>query len=185
VAETLVSRYANLFGTEQMVKIGKRAGQNYTAEEVRKIRQDMPPKISRRFALKGETRSEMNTTCGDNYFSRLRKQADISRRLRERAEQVFEDSSYDSYERMVRDVEYEKAEAREREASKKNPASYPVDDFLAVCREAAFTQTHEATERPETLENLLRELCLDPGPPLHSDPPWYFFKWDAALQRYM
>ena len=185
VAETLVSKHADLFGTKQMVKIGKRAGQNYTAEEVRKIRQDMPPKISRRFPLKGETRSEMNTTCGDNYFSRLRKQADISRRLRERDEQDFEDSCYDSCERMARNVEYEKVEAREREESKKNPASHPVDDFLAVCKAEAFTQTYEATERPETLENLLRELCLDPGPPLHSDPPWYFFKWDAALQRYM
>jgi hypothetical protein len=32
---------------------------------------------------------------------------------------------------------------------------------------------------------LLRELCLNPGVVLHSDPPWYFFNWDTALQRYM
>ena len=188
VAETLVARYANLFGTEQMVKIGKRAGQNYTAEEVKEIREDLPSKLAQRFPLRGETKSEMQKTCGCKYSRfaiRLDQQAENSRRLRDLAQEALVNYTDDSIERMCRNVEFEEAEARERQESGKNPASYPVNDFLKLCHEEALTQTWETDSRSETLENLLRELCLNPEVPLHSDPPWYFFKWDAALQRYM
>jgi hypothetical protein len=188
VAETLVSKHADLFGTKQMVKIGKRAGQNYTAEEVRKIRQEMPPILAQRFPLRGETESEMKQTCGckfSRFSSRLDQQAKISRRLMELAEDAPVNHTVDSIERMFLDVEFEEAEAREREESGKNPTSYPVNDFLKLCHEKALTQPWEANSRPDTLDNLLRELCLNPGVPLHSDPPWYFFNLDTALERHM
>ena len=185
VAETLVSKHAGLFGTRQMVKIGKRAGQNYTAEEVKKIREDLPPESAQRFPLRGETKSEMKKTCGSKYSrfaSRLHQQAKISRRLMELAEGALVNHTYDSYERMFHDVEFEEAEALERKESGENPTSYPVDAFLNLCCDAALNSV-SPNAGFMSLEKEISRLCVDAEYDL-AGGPWYFSGLADMLREY-
>ncbi|MCU0784364.1 MAG: hypothetical protein MUF81_10030 [Verrucomicrobia bacterium] len=55
-AADLLTKYEGRLGSEAMLKIGKKVGQNYNAEEVRKIRRDLPGEGSRNFPLRGEIR---------------------------------------------------------------------------------------------------------------------------------
>ncbi|MBE0541610.1 MAG: ATP-binding protein [Verrucomicrobia bacterium] len=50
----LIEQFGDRFGTDVMEEIGKRAGQTYTAAEVRRIRDYMPDRTAREFPLKGE-----------------------------------------------------------------------------------------------------------------------------------
>lgn len=161
VAEKLVAHYGDQLGTEQMARIGKRAGQKYNADEVKKIRQELPRDLSHRFPLRGETGWELGellTPTGR-----------------------FEDLTW-SQRKLY--VESDRA-AQEREDALKNPTSYPVDDFLALCRDAALSPNELLNSREKLLADELRDLCLDPDRQLHSDLPWYFFNLDHTLRDYM
>jgi hypothetical protein len=158
VAETLVSKSAGLFGTRQMVKIGKRAGQNYTAEAVREIRRDLPCQLRGRFLLKGEDVDLLTHS-------------------------ICEAKKLVKYEEL-----WGGEAERRIEESESRPLGYPVDNLINFCREAALSGiSHNCTEKTDRLEVHLRNLCLDPAVNLRSESaaPWYFSDLIPALERYM
>src|SRR6185437_12112893 len=59
LAAALLENYPEYFGTAAMVKLGKRSGR-YSAEQTRKIRQELPDRWRSKFILKGETRRDVN-----------------------------------------------------------------------------------------------------------------------------
>ncbi len=168
VAEILVSRYGGNLGTKQMAKIGKRSGQNYTGEEVKEIRRDLPLALRSQFPLRGEIPRD---AFGETH--RIR----ISLRLN------ADPAEYLSDEAVNLNPEILRLEKQQRTEAEKHPVFYRVEDFLALCCEAAAGDALEAGNEP--LDKVLRDLCFNPAVPLHSEQPWFFFKLDCALQSFM
>jgi len=56
VAADLVAKFGERVETSAMARIGKRAGQQYSAEQVREIRKDLPRHLRGSFLLKGEAK---------------------------------------------------------------------------------------------------------------------------------
>ena len=158
VAETLVSTSAGLFGTRQMVKIGKRAGQNYTGEAVREIRGDLPCQLRGKYLLKGEAVDHLT-------------------------HRICEAKKLVKYEELL----CGEAERRIEEADSW-PLGYPVDKLINFCREVALSGiSHNCMEKTDKLEVHLRNLCLDPAVDLRAESasPWYFSDLIPALERHM
>jgi histone H3/H4 len=163
VVGDLLAKFPHRLGTPAMVAAGKRAGQNFNADEVAEIRQEIPRKLRRRFPLRGETQSEICKTQSE----RNSILADRARQLRELAD--------DAFARVDENLsgELPGRQAREQEDTKKHPASYPVATFLDLCRQAA--ELGDDSENGfYSLEKELCELCLKPGRNLESVGPWYF-----------
>lgn len=149
----LLSKFADRIVTAQMLKIGKRAG-SYSADQVRDVRKDLPRDVSQRFPLCGEV-------------SRAHVDAAHARRLR----QLSEDRNVESLPNEQEDPEIQAATAK----AGKHPDSYPVSDFLALCKVTAT----------DGLEDQLRHLCLDPGIELTTSAPWYFEELLPTLRAHM
>jgi hypothetical protein len=77
VAAELLVKYPDRIGTQVMIEIGKGTAKTYNADEVRRIRPDMPRDLRRRFPLRGETNRELRSLS--SYFHR---QADDAERAR-------------------------------------------------------------------------------------------------------
>jgi hypothetical protein len=154
LARELLARYGDRVGTPTMLKAGKSAAQNYSANEMRAIRLELPANLRHRFPLKGELKSEI-------------------RELRCAADNTFE--TLDSFQEMVTG-EREQREKRERDEAAKHPNSYPVAALRDLCLLVAQNGIEaEPPDYPETpnLERTLAEMCLDPEYDFER-APWYF-----------
>jgi histone H3/H4 len=126
-AKDLIAKYPDRIQTPAMAAIGMKPGKIYSAEQVQKIRRDLPSEDCSRFPLKGDPREALLDALLDRC-------------------PAFEE---------------------------KAPATYPASEFIELCLSKAN----------HSLENYLREICLDPTLNL-KDGPWYFSGLIAALREY-
>lgn len=174
LAAALPANYPEHFGTPEMVKLGKRSG-NYNAEQVRKIRGELPKFERQAFLLRGETLADVDRDAASD--RRQSRQAAHSRGLLKASNALRDYDSSDSEcdEIMRREMAAVDREETEMEAAaEKNPNSYAVADFLSVCSHAAAND----------LEETIRHLCLDPACDPATFQPWYFAGFIAALRNY-
>jgi len=182
VAAALLSKYPDRVGTEAMVKIGKGASKTYNAAEVRRIRDDIPRGLRRRFPLRAETNQELSRMS--NRYHHLAEQAERARELMAQADEAF--SAAASYESIFNTAEAERVseeKAQDRDRAAKYPASYPVSEFLDLCRQAA-KQGFNFENDPDALERELCRLCLDPERKFNAGAPWYFVSLVNTLRDF-
>jgi len=182
VARELVTKYPERIGTAAMLQTGKPATKNYSSEEVRKIRMDLPRELRGRFPLQGETKHEIEGLSGRCH--RLAKQAEQARALMEEAnEALCRANECESVFDPARAAELAEEEAEDRKRAVKYPAAYPASVFFDLCRKAA-DGTVEGEFVAVPLEKELSALCLDPGWDLASGRPWYFAGLIDTLREY-
>lgn len=181
VARDLLAKYSERIATREMLAIKKPAAQNYSADEIRAIRLDLPASLRSRFPLKGETSSavrELRTK-----YSRLASTAERYRALRAAAEDYCfaSDGLEDTFT-----AERDRRERAEREQAAKHPASYPASKFRELCMRAAVEGIEAYSDYPATasLERTLSEMCLDPQWDFAAGP-WYFPGLVQALREYV
>ena len=136
-AETLIASYPEQVATLAMQCIGFKAGQIYNAKQVREVRGEIPGGHDR-FLLKGE----------------------------------FEEFDSIHFEPEIVDVEelgtgrtcreFNSRVLKAKTAALAHPSSYPSEEFLRACRDAARDHLAERLER----------LCLDPAAAIEGR--WYF-----------
>jgi hypothetical protein len=147
LASDLIEKFPERIATHAMLSFGVKPGKIYSAEETRKIRQSIwldDSEIRLRFPL----RDDYNPLAPPLIREGRPGWSHLTERGRE--------------------------EMRARlAANDAKPNSYPVEKFLACCREAA----------KENLERYLVDLCINPEKQL-SDAPWYFAGLFDTLREY-
>lgn len=156
LAKELMEMFPQFIATKSMQEFGTKPGKIYNANQVRKVRAEFPPSDSTTEFLGGgfPIKGDMPRHWGSPLITPKHP--------------CWQDLSSAEQERMLERIE----EYKERQA--KLPSSYPVDDFLADCRQAA-----EAN-----LERDLSDLCQDAAWNLNDSRPWYFPNLVAALHQY-
>jgi hypothetical protein len=157
LVDVLLCKFSARIRTAGMLRIGKRSGQHYSPDEVRRIRREMPADDALDFRLRGE--------------------------VRERGRWVqVQDSSREAVRKMNDELatlgcgRIGGAGAQDAELAKQ-PATYGVEQFLEACRAAALRET-------DGLEDSLSKLCLDPGTEIADGQPWYFPRLVSTLREY-
>ncbi|HEV2331190.1 MAG TPA: AAA family ATPase [Verrucomicrobiae bacterium] len=178
VATELLSKYPQRIGTAAMLTIGKAATKNYSADEVRSVRSDLPRVFRRDFRLRGETRREFSRLLC--MADRLAGESEISREAMALADYSMEEISRREEERAAKRTA---EQVRDREEAAKYPATYPVSTFVGLCRNVAEGNAgSECADLP--LEKELSALCLDPAWDLAAGGPWYFVGLVHVLRDY-
>jgi hypothetical protein len=154
VAKDLVAKFGDRIGTATMAKNRDKI---YQAEDVKKIRLELPKPLRRRFPLYGETRDDIAKLGG-------RKNGYCFPPLM---------SDYERHEQIDQD----------REQAAKQPKFYPATALLELCREAAVNGFDNGSDT-DNLEKELCQLCLDPGWNLAAASPWYFADLVKVLREY-
>lgn len=177
IARTLLNKYPNRLGTREMLAIGKSQNQSYNAEEVRKVRAELPHSLRGEFLLNGE----MDRQLGRQAFW-----------MRREAIQARFELACDEYEsagdrkellrKIERSLGADAAEEVEKTLSIKRPKSFQVSLFLNVCRKSAEEGFVDGA-KVFPLERELMELCLNPAHNLTTGP-WYFAGLLNALLDY-
>jgi hypothetical protein len=178
VAAGLLNNYSNRLGTRSMVAAGKKGGQKYDAEEMRKIRRELPTLLRRKFPLCGETNREIGTLA---HYAQI--EAD-------RARLIWDNPAGEDSE-LIRECPKIIERAREAAAEKaidlehaeKYPSSYSVEDLQCVCRRGAELGPGIEANTLD-LEKELGRLCLDPACDPQGDGPWYFADLFNVLREY-
>lgn len=160
LAAELIARFADRLGTATMVKSRKGI---YQAEEMRKIRLEIPKALRRRFPLGGETKPCGQVTPAFPYG--LRKLI---------AEQAGD---------LLGAEELAAQEVLELKKAACLPTSYPAAAILDLCREAAEKGFDDENDT-DNLEMELSRLCLDPSWNLTAAGPWYFADLANVLREY-
>lgn len=169
VSGQLLEKYPEKVATAAMLQTGKSENKNYTADEVAKIRLDMPGELRGRFPLKGETERELLKLTDPQAYLNAR-QADYARFLRE-AEENGNPLPYSHSDLLP----------SKRGEVKQHPSGYPASDFFNLCRKSA--RRRDESEMT-ALEKFLYQLCLDPACKLDAGGPWYFAGLVNALRDY-
>lgn len=181
ITSELIGRYSDRIGTATMATIKKTGSQNYTADEIRKIRLEIPAELRHKFPLKGELKSQIRELRTKH--DRLASSAEIARALRAFAEESFQS---DSYEKMVTGAREEIENKDQLEASK-HPAGYSVSALRDFCLRVAKDGVETQYDCPATpnLERALQEMCLNPEWNFSAGGPWYFRQLTATLRDYL
>jgi hypothetical protein len=169
IAKELLKKFSHRLGTATMVQLGKKSSQNYTADEVRKIRIEISKSFRGHFILRGEINSDDKFEIDSLQQKHLRALHD--ERL---------SPSYDSDDFRLQEIEQRKIAARKE--AEKNPNYYPVSKFFDICKNAATTN-FDNVEDP-LLEKELCRLCLDPNCSLKTSGLWYFSDFLNVLRDY-
>jgi hypothetical protein len=153
VAKTLIEKYGERLQTPAMASIGMKPGKILNADQVKTVREEIPHEIASRFPLKGEA----------DFLDIISRRTDMD-----------EDESAAADRALARAM-FLSAGTEDASAQKANlhPRSYPAQEFLVLCREAAQSK----------LEKYLRELCVNPASELDAGP-WYFPGLIATLREY-
>ena len=175
VAAKLIKDFSHRLGTPAMVAIGKTQAQKYDADEVKKIRRELPPSLSEKFPLRGETRKEIAQE--DRY---LQIEAQRARLALDDGEGNCREMN-DYREAIVRARESAERKALDAKCAQEYPASYPVQTFVEICRQAPLGADDQPSISP--LERELSELCIDPEYGLITGP-WYFSDLIRAMREY-
>jgi hypothetical protein len=185
VASQLIEKYPDRMGTPAMLRFGKSGKQNYSADEVRKIRTELPANLRSDFALKGESEDEI-LAGGAVLKSR---DANPGKALLEsinaeqfvlRAQRIAKQARYAQRIAGIEDGADASEARRENDDGRHTANFYPVCDFTKKCLEAALKPDGKMT----ALEKLLYELCLDPAVSLDATGPWYFAGLVDALRDF-
>ncbi len=175
VARDLLTRYPERIGTPSMLEIGE-AG-NYTAEQVRKIRMDLPPGYRDQFPLKGETRRDIKKLHWADAAAAMLEEC----RLENVADEAMENCDFS-------EVEIQREDQRLIEEAERHPTSYPVAEFHQLCQRAAVNGTTApfglASEETHNLERQLSEMCLNPEWGFAAGGPWYFRRLVETIRDY-
>ncbi len=183
LAAALLKRFPHRLGTTTMVSSGKGAGQSYAADEVREIRAEMPIRLEELFPLRGELTSWDKQRFQINRIAARYKVLDAMRAM-ESYEAIMTDHGGDTAREELRlaEAESHEIEAEKAAALVKFPDAYPVENFLAHCREAAERGGKDGDDFL-SLEKELARLCLDPARDLKHGP-WYFQDLFTVLREY-
>ena len=155
-SRTLIAKFPYRLGTASMVATGKTTGL-YEADEVRKIRAEIPS------ALRGEFRMRGEQAWGQAArIARACKHAQLLRGDDGDARKAYQNKL--------------DAEAQAF------PDAYPVERFQSICLEAASQISADKEDAPN-LEKTLAILCLDPACKLDAGP-WYFFDLMNVIREY-
>ena len=180
VAADLLKNYSHRLGTPAMAKLASRKAQHFSADEVKKIRMEMPADLRRRYPLRGETARDLHAIGGTT--GRLALVAERACELRQTAKNSFllAGEECDSYEERVTGRREER-KLRENREAEGHPGNYPVSSFYNLCSLVAA----EGMESIETqnLERNIAELCLDPARDLQNCGPWYFAELVNVLRE--
>jgi hypothetical protein len=152
-AAELIARFEDRLGTATMIENRKDA---YTAEQIKKIRMELPAPLRQRFPLLGEKREDIAKLSGQETLS-----MSFLLPVDERLELI----------------------ARDRERASKHPASYPGTALLDLCREAAANGFDDESDTDNLGKELCR-LCLDPSWNLTAAAPWYFADLVNVLREF-
>ena len=158
-----------------LISIGKTEG-DYSADEVRKIRAELPTHLQDQFSLRGEIAPAIV-----RQVQQLRRQADQAR-------MVLNDdcSSAEEIKAARREIkEANEAAASESvaiAAAQNLPVTYRVESFRDLCRHSAEMGDDERNLSP--LEKELCDLCLMPHRDLNYGLPWYFPEMVHVLREY-
>jgi histone H3/H4 len=180
VARELLARYPGRIGTETMLKSGKKDSQNFSADEIRKIRLELPLTLCARFLLKGETKTDLRAFAGK--YERLAGQSDTANALREMADEAL--ANLDSYEGIVTGAREEREKQARAEAAT-HPTTYSVTALREFCRRVAMEGLDVGEQQWHNLERQLAEMCLNPEWDITAGGPWYFTDLCHTLQDYM
>ena len=181
LAGDLLEKFADRIGTPTMLKLGKTAAQNFSTDEMREIRLELPANLRRHFPLKGELKSEVRDL--QTKYDRLASQAERATALRAYAENSCDEVEY--YQDLITGALEEKKRL-DRQQAAKHPASYPVAMLREFCLRAAVNGVEAWQDYPATpnLERTLTEICLNPEWNLKAPLPWYFSDLIPVLRRY-
>jgi hypothetical protein len=152
-----------------MIKSGKDSAKHFNAEEVRKIRAELPREMRGRFPLKGETREDLLKVT-DPHAARLSRQAEATRSL--------QDLEGDG-EIPLRRRASGKWDTLGEKIPSNHPVSYSAETFLTLCITEA-SRTDNAGMK--ALERAMFDLCLDPAVKLDAAGPWFFAQMVDALR---
>jgi len=175
VKADLLKNYLHRIGTAAMIRIGKRAGEHYDAAEVREIRGELPREFRQEFPLRGELCREESRSI---HYGRL----DL---MRSEQAAKLEDAFLEAGSRLdVSKSELDRRDAAMRAEAEKHPSSYPVSDFIDLCRDAAENSTRREAFCC-SLENGIAAMCLERKPDLTACAPWYFSELVNVLRDYV
>lgn len=186
VANNLLAQFSDRLGSASMNASGKSEAQNFTADEIREIRLEMPSQLRQRFPLRGETRTDRLELAGKP--GRLKRRAEIDHALQVGRTNFFQSASdgMDSFEAMMTGRR-EEQEKQDQEEAKKHPSYYPFSMLHELCRLVAVEGIEARPDREPAIPNLereLAELCLDPAWDLANGGPWYFVALLDCLRKY-
>jgi len=188
VAADLISRYRDRVGTRAMLTAGKEAGQSYTADEVRKIRMDMPASYREEFPLKGETPQDLRNLNRHSQANRFALYARRSAELERRRLAALADEACAGLDDSGCDHEHEREQERQRDEAQRHPDVYPVAVFRELCERAATKGIDDSgsfdPEETHNLERQLSEMCLNPEWDFAAGT-WYFPQLVETLREYL
>jgi hypothetical protein len=173
LAEMLLKKHRHRLGTRTMLKLAKHADSQFTADEMRQIRAELPAAERQSYPLKGEIRWDVHRVCWITDESRVRR---LTRYVAENG-----GADHVDLEAMDRDSQ------KEREAAEKHPSSYDVSDLQMLCSLAADDGRPPYNSREKETFNLERELmemCINPTWDLSAGGPWYFAALVDVLLEY-
>jgi hypothetical protein len=154
VAEVL-GLYGDRFVTQTMARLGKRAGQHYTAAEVRELRKSMPSKHAEHWPLKGEVYDGEDWVQASNqYFQE--NEISWAGQQRDQAAAARYPTSYPVVDLLA---------------------------YCQDC--AVGEGYDSAREKEESLERFIQRICLDPGCAFADCAPWYCPDLLAVLREYV
>jgi hypothetical protein len=176
VAAQLIEKYSDRFGTSTMLQSGKSGSGKFSADEVLKIRVEIPKELGRQFPLKGEKRTEIIKSFGSDFerqAERNRREAEAVRWIREQ-EAILEGNA------PPRAECHHKEDSDDEKIASTHPVTYTVESFSKLCLEAA---ARKDSANMTVLERALFDLCLNPAVKLDAGCPWYFVGMADALRQ--
>ena len=191
VARDLIARHPERIRTNSMQEIAKGPSEIYTAEEVRKIRMDLPYGRGETFPLKGETEDELwalrkKKTQADRFKSAAKRLADL-KKLADLNKLDCETVADDSYERLFDEESRQVDEERQREVALKHPSDYPASCFHELCTRAAnqgLDGYRHCDDKTLSLDREMAAMCQSPEWDFATGGPWYFPRLVETLREY-
>lgn len=174
VARDLIAIYPERTGTTAMHANGKSGQQEFTADELRQIKLEMPRDVRELLFVRGELSQEEKSNLG--YLNRQLAQAELSET----------DESGLEVARQIKDLKdliASSQKAAELSAAK-HPQNHTAAGVQKICSQAALGQLNQSERSTETLGDVLRDLCLDPSRDLSGACPWYFSGLIEVLREY-
>jgi hypothetical protein len=157
LVKRILAEYPERIGTPIMLAIGVAPGTIYNAEQVRKIRSEIPSDAIwfelQQFPLKGDVQA-LKPVQSD--YPKIDD------------DDLLGACAFSDYERAL--AEYHQAQVE----AEGFPNEYPVEAFMEVCRK----------DVEENLEKLLTEFCLNPAVKVDQFAPWFFPDLLATLREF-
>jgi hypothetical protein len=185
VAAELLAKYPERIGTQTMLRLAKPASSIFNADDIRKIRMELPYGYCVKFPLKGETVSALGKLKVNSQAKRFQRLAEVQAAIERDRLQYLANDAIACCDRSV--FEVLEQEDREREEAQKHPSSYSVSVFKELCLKAAtdgLPGYRHCDNETHSLERELAIMCLDPEWDFSAGGPWHFPSLIETLREY-